>query len=372
MNPRKAGQALFCSFLLSGALYAQAPAPPAPPAAPASTPFLNFSGFVDGYGSYAPNDPASRLNYLRNFDTQANKFALNMAKFVVDHEANPVGFRVDVGGGRGLGSIFNFQDDINDFRGMRYVPQAYVTLKPASWKGVQVDFGKFFTSAGAELTETFLAWNYSRSFIYANGPYYHFGLRTSAPVTEKLTVGFQVVNGWNNVKDNNSGKTLGFTALYTEKKWSLGQNYYTGPEKTDTNKGWRNFSDTVLTVSPTDKYSTYVNFDYGHERNAFEGGAGAKWWAISNAHRYQFTDRWAGAVRLEHYNDSDGFITGSAKHLNNFTLTGEYAWAKWALARAEYRVDWSNVEAFEKGLGGSSKTQPTFLVGMVVYFGPKR
>lgn len=32
-----------------------------------------------------------------------------------------------------------------------------------------MDFGKFYTSAGAELTETHLNWNYSRSLIYANG-----------------------------------------------------------------------------------------------------------------------------------------------------------------------------------------------------------
>jgi hypothetical protein len=368
MNPRNAGKGIFFSFFLATSLFAQAPA--APPA-PAPTPFLRFSGLADVYGSYAPNDPASRLNYLRNFDTQANKFALNMAKLTIDHDANPVGFRVDLGAGRAMG-VFNFQDDINGFRGMRYVPQAYVTLKPQSWNGFQVDFGKFYTSAGAELTETYLGWNYSRALMYANGPYYHFGVRATKPVTDKLTLGFQVVNGWNNVDDNNSGKTLGFTALYTEKKWSLAQNYYTGPEKTDTNKGWRNFSDTVLNLTLTDKWTSYVNFDYGHERLVFANGKGAKWWAIANAHRYQITERVAAAVRLEHYNDTDGFITGSAKHINDFTLTGEYAWSKWALTRAEYRIDWSNVEAFEKGLGGSSKTQPTFLVGVVVYFGPKR
>ncbi len=374
MNARQFGGCAVLAFSIAGLSLGQTPTPAPPAPAPAATapaaPFLRFSGLVDGYANYASNDPASRLNYLRNFDSQANKFALSMAKLTIDHDANPIGFRLDVGAGRAMG-ILNFQDDINGFCGLRYVPQVYVTLKPQSWKGVQVDFGKFYTSAGAELTETYLGWNYSRSLMYANGPYYHFGLRATAPVTGKLTVGLQVVNGWNNVDDNNSGKTLGFTAFYSEKKWSLAQNYYTGPEKTDTNRGWRNFSDTVLNLTLSDKWSSYINLDIGHEQKVF-GDKGAKWWAIANAHRYQLTERVAVAARIEHYNDVDGFITGSAKYLNEFTLTGEYAWKKWALTRAEYRIDWSDVEAFEKGLGGSAKSMPTFLVGLVVYFGPKR
>lgn len=363
------GKAVLRVLLISLSLLVPVVAQQAGGAAPRPN-FFRVSGFVDGYANYSANDPASRLNYLRNFDTQANKFALNMAKITIDHDADPVGFRIDAGAGRAMG-VFNFFDDANGFRGMRYLPQAYVSLKPGSWKGVQVDVGKFYTSAGAELTETYLGWNYSRSLLYANGPYYHFGVRTTAPVTEKLTLGFQVVNGWNNVDDPNSGKTLGFTAFYSEKKWSVGQNYYTGPEKIGTNKGWRNFSDTVLNMSLTEKWSSYVNLDIGHERAVFDN-KGASFWGIANAHRYQLSDRVAVAGRLEHYNDVDGFITGSPKHINEFTVTGEYAWTKYALARAEYRVDWSNVAAFEKGADQFSKTQNTFLVGMVLYFGPKR
>ena len=90
----------------------------------------------------------------------------------------------------------------------KHIFQAYVSLKPAKWHGFQVDFGKFVTSAGAEVTETHLNWNYSRALLFANGPYYHFGLRTTAPLSKNFTAGVQLVNGWNNVEDNNSAKTV--------------------------------------------------------------------------------------------------------------------------------------------------------------------
>ena len=44
---------------------------------------------------------------------------------------------------------------------------AYVTLKPKQWKGVQIDVGKFVTSAGAEVIESNANWNYSRSLLFA-------------------------------------------------------------------------------------------------------------------------------------------------------------------------------------------------------------
>ena len=43
-------------------------------------------------------------------------------------------------------------------------------------------------------------WNYSRSLLFVNAiPYWHFGARTSMPVSKTDTIGFQLVNGWNNV-----------------------------------------------------------------------------------------------------------------------------------------------------------------------------
>lgn len=199
------------------------PAPSTPAPAPAKSPWsmrpVNFSGVVDGYYNYAPNHPGSRNNLYRNFDTRANSFALNMGKLTLEHNADLVGFKLDLGIGRAM-NIFNFQDTANGFNGLRYVPQAYVTFKPKQAKGLTIDFGKFYTSAGAELTETHLNWNYSRALLYANGPYYHFGLRTSMPINKNFTAGFQLVNGWNNVKDTNSGKTLGFTTALTFGKFA--------------------------------------------------------------------------------------------------------------------------------------------------------
>ncbi len=361
------------STLFCAQSFAQTTAPAPAPAAPAawSVGPINFSGLVDGYYNYASNHPGSRTNLYRNFDVRANSMSLNMAKVTLEHDADPVGFKLDLGFGRAM-DLFNFQDTANGFDNLRYVPQAYVTFKPKDGKGFQMDFGKFYTSAGAEPTETHLNWNYSRALMYANGPYYHFGLRTSMPVNKYLTAGFQLVNGWNNVEDNNSGKTMGFTTAVTLGKLTWLNTYYTGPEQNQTNQGWRNFYDTVFTFNPNDKVSTYLNIDYGTQK--FVAGKGSSdWIAVGGAARFQLTKTIAFSPRAEYYYDKDGFITGTAQKLKEVTLTGEYKLAEGLLTRLEYRRDWSDQAVFERGDNPAvSRNQSTVLIGLVAFFGPKR
>jgi len=240
---------------MGAALWGQAP--PAPPAADPAPNFtyggIGVSGIIDGYLLKSFNNPASGKTQLRNFDIDSNSFGLNMARMSFERAPEPLGFRFDMGFGKAF-DIFQSSEPTTRID-TRYLMQGYVSAKPTGWKGFQMDFGKFYTSAGAEVTETHLNWNYSRALLYANGPYYHFGVRTTMPLHKNFTAGFQILNGWNNVVDNNSGKTFGFTGALTAGKVTWANNYYVGPEKTNTNRGFRNFWDTVLLVNANDKTS---------------------------------------------------------------------------------------------------------------------
>lgn len=366
---------IFCLLLAASVFSALAQTPPA--TAPSTTngasgPFaigpLNIGGTVDAYYSLNFNHPASRVNQLRNFDIDANQFGLNMAKLNLEIAPDPVGFRVDLGFGK-MFDVFNATEPGGDF--LRYTTQAYMSVKPAAWKGAQLDVGKFYTHAGAELTETYLNWNYSRALLYANAPYYHFGARLTAPVTKNFTAGVHLVNGWNNVQDNNTGKTVGFTGAFTSSKFSWSNCYYVGPETTDENGSMRHFYDTVVSITPNSKTAFYVNFDYGRDRPG-KGLASSQFLGIGGAGRVALTDTFALAGRIEWYNDKDGFITGTTQELKEFTLTGEYKIADGFLWRLEYRRDWSDQPFFERGAGGTSKSMNTALMGFVMYFPAKK
>jgi putative OmpL-like beta-barrel porin-2 len=330
---------------------------------------IDFSGLIDGYYSFNANHPASQNNQLRNFDLKANQFSLNMAKLSLEHLPDPVGFRVDLGFGRAFDLIHSGEQAPEIFR---YLEQVYVSLKPKEAKGFEADFGEFVTSAGAEVIETKDNWNYSRSILFSYAiPYYHFGLRTSMPIGKSFTAGFQLVNGWNNIEDNNSGKTIGVTGVFTRPKFTWSNNYYTGPENTGTNSGFRNLYDTTLLLTPSDKLNAYINFDYGHARRVLSGID--RWIGVAGAVRVAPTKWFAITPRAEYYYDATGFTTGTRQKLNEVTVTGEFKMAEGLLTRLEYRRDHSDVPFFDRGqTAAASQNQTTLLVGVVAFFGPKR
>jgi hypothetical protein len=350
-----------------------APAPaPAPAAAPAPTWSIgpiDFSGLIDGYYSQNLNSPSTRTNQLYNFDVQSEQFSLNMAKLSLSHSPDPMGFQVDFGFGKAFDIVHSGESEPNIFQ---YLEQAYVSFKPAKAKGLEIDFGEFVTSAGAEVIESNGNWNYSRSLLFAYAiPYYHFGLRTSFPVGKHFTGGVQLVNGWNDIEAINSGKTVGVNGTLTYAKWNWANTYYVGPEHPNTNQGFRNLFDTVLNLTPPGKVNAYINYDYGHDKNL---GPGAMIWSgVAAAFHIQTTSKIAFTPRVEYYNDGDGFTTGTPQHLKEFTMTGEYKWTEGVLSRFEYRSDWSNVPFFEAGnVPSSSKNQQTVTIALVGFFGPKR
>ena len=180
-----------------------------------------------------------------------------------------------------------------------------------------------------------------------------------------------MVQGWNNVEPINKGKTYGVTGAYAWKKVTWNNNYYVGPEHPGTTKGWRNLYDTSVAVNATDKFTYYINFDYGRDKNV--GSGASSWNGLAGAARYAIGKKYAIAGRLEYFDDVNGFSTGLAQNVKEFTLTGEYKITDWLMTRAEFRNDWSDKPFFENSDGvPGSKTQPTLLIGMIAYFAPKK
>ena len=388
-----------------------APATPAPAAAaPAAAPSLTISapsaapepkalakswvqvsGILDGYYDYDSNNPANgstnpttgpnSYNYIRNFDIRANTVSLTEAKITLSHDPGWFGFRTDIG----LGSVFQVMHQSGNptGTGLKYVEQMYVATKPPKWKGFEADFGQFTTSAGAEVIESGDNWNYSRSLLFANAiPYYHFGLRTSIPIGSAFTGGVQVVQGWNNIFDNNSGKTIGITGVYAKKYFTWSANYYVGPENNNTNFGKRNLIDTTLLLTPSGKFNAYINYDYGQNRNATYSNSGvgtgtadlAHWQGFAGALHGQLTSKLTATARGEYYFSSDpagvkGYIPTK---LTEETITGDYLFYPGILFRAEYRHDGSNLPVFDKNKAPASATgMNTFDIALIFSFGPK-
>ncbi len=209
---------------------------------------MDVSGFLDGYYTYNPNNPTEsangKMNDYYNFNDDANQPGFSAAKLTLNHDPAPIGAHFDFIYGR-------TNRLINPKNQLEFVEQAYVSLKPAKAKGLEVDLGKWVTSAGAETIEAKDNWNYSRSLLFAWAiPYWHFGLRSSMPVSKTETIGVQLVNGWNTITQDTGGVTVGLTSALVEPKYTWNLNVYTGPQNAPGQNAYRNLFDTTLLLTP--------------------------------------------------------------------------------------------------------------------------
>jgi hypothetical protein len=344
-------------------------AAPAPAPSPWTRSGIDIYLLGDVYGDLNFNHPGSGYNQLYNFNDKANNVHLSYVEAAFEKASGVLGFRLDVDTGR-TADIVGGADD--GPRGFRYLQQMYVEFRPPKAHGVQIDFGKFVTSAGAEVIESNANWNYSRSLLFAFAiPYYHFGVRATIPVTKMFSTGVQVVNGWNSIGNNNGFKTVGVVGNFTFKKAAWANTYYNGIQKEGFVDARRQVFDSALVVNPTDKASVYFNFDYGSDR--VPQGPRATWVGFAGAARYQLNNRFAFAPRAEIFNDRNGFSTGVAQSVKEVTLTGEMKIANGLISRLEYRRDMSDKPYFDRGAGVMvAKDQSTLTLAFIAFFGPKK
>jgi Putative beta-barrel porin-2, OmpL-like. bbp2 len=353
----------------------QAPAP--------ENPVLKFfastelTGFVDAYYTYNFNKPAKEcvtvggvaiFNCLHNFDVAHNAFSLNLAELALEKKPSTdsrAGFRVDLDYGSAAAIVAGFDPGGTSI--YQNVQQAYLSyLAPTKKGSLQFDFGKWVTQHGAEVIETKDNWNYSRSLLFALAiPYYHMGVRVNYSPSDKVTFGANISNGWNNVVENNSGKTGGFMFLYkptSAVSWSA--NYMVGPETAGTNDPIRNLFDTTLVYTASPKMSLMANYDYGKDGDS-------SWQGFAGYLKYQANDWFAVIPRYEYYNDGDGFTTTLAQNVQEFTLTLEFKHKDGFLTRVEYRGDFSDEAFFHTDSDSLKKNQNVFTIGWVYSFSSK-
>jgi hypothetical protein len=369
---------------------APAPAPPPPPAAaPAPPPPpttiatllgpTTLSGFVDVYAGGNANTPFFRAAQLNNFNTATGQFGLNMIELIADKApdatAGKVGYHVSLGFGQAINAVNGTELGFD-----QYLKEGYIDY--AVTKKLTVTVGKFVTPAGAEVIESKDNWNYSRSLLFAWAiPYFHFGANAKYAFNSKFAVTGYLVNGWNNSVDNNTGKTFGFSAAWTPNaKWSVIENYLTGPEQANNNGDFRNLSDTVISYNPTAKLSLMANYDYGsdHVTTGTFSGVGpftdlykTKWSGLAGYVKYAPNAKWYVALRGEYFDDNQGFETGigpPGQELNEFTFTFQRVLAKALMTRLEVRRDNTDSRTFIKDNGTPVASQTTATLGLIYAF----
>jgi hypothetical protein len=346
--------------------------PPADPPSDIAAFFrgTELGGLVDARYTWFSTKPEGDAQF-RNFDTRHNQFGLSMAQLwlakapTADSRA---GFKVKLSVGPATTIVQSLEPGSSGV--LQNIEEGFVSFLAPIGKGLQIDAGKFVTQHGAEVIEAKDNWNYSRSLLFALAiPYYHSGVRATYSPSGKVTLMGTIVNGWNNVIENNGAKTFGAQIAYKPTAaLTLVQNYMAGPEQAADNHDWRHLFDTIATYTVNKKLSLLANYDHGQDTIA---GTKVSWQGFAGYAKIQATPRVAFSPRLEWYDDPSGFTTGTSQTLRDLTTTLELKATDAFLWRIEYRTDFSNVDVFKTASGSLKKTQSSIGVGILYSFSTK-
>ncbi|MDE3009972.1 MAG: porin [Pseudomonadota bacterium] len=372
--------ALFMATLLACASIAQAEdAPAAAPAAPAAdakpagptisdiltNSGVELKGYIDVAAEFTDLKSFSAGNPYKVFDADHSGLTMHQAAFTLDKlPKEGFGGLVNVTYGHDANVIKSYDTTAGDYLDVTQLFAQY------AHGPLTVALGKFVTLAGAEVIDSSANTNFSRSLLFGQIPFTHTGVRATYAVDDTTNLIFGVNNGWDQLKDANTQKTveLGVTANPV-KPLTLAASLYSGVEPVYgpynyaaayavpltltaqqatayRTQGNRTLFDFVGTYAASDKLSLVLNVDYAVQEN-YTNAAGAsvdaKWYGAALYVNYAIDDSNRISIRGEQLTDDQGYRTGLADYTSHkdteITLTYGYSPAKNFELRAEVRAD---------------------------------
>lgn len=327
---------------------------------------FTYSGYFDTYYFGNFNSPSTRSNLgssgiSRGFDRFPGQFQLGMFLNRMTYAYKNTEVVAEIGFGPNVeygsyGSDFRYKwgtTIANNTYSALMIKQAYVNLK-ASDK-LTFTIGQFGTHIGYEVIDAPLNFHYSINNTFNAGiPFYHLGLKANYTISSKVSVMAGIVNGTDNINDNNRGKSfIGQITVSPAKGLTVYFNTIQGNEANARSNG----KDTTSYFGVVDLVATYqVNNHlllafwgmYGTHQGEYQGSTyftETKHWSGINFYAsYKLSDLFSIGTRIEHFDNQDGaralLTNGKGTSVETYTLTGIFSLADGKLMiKPELRLD---------------------------------
>jgi hypothetical protein len=235
--------------------------------------------------------------------------------------------------------------------------EAYVgkRLNEKMW----LDGGIYLGHIGMESWISKNNYTYTRSLMLDYVPYYSTGLRLTTKHSSKTQTQLHLMNGWQNVSENNQDKALGFQISHQlNEAITLVYNNFAGNEKRSSlsPSRLRTYNDFIFYLNLSEKWKFNYSFDVGtHGKSNLSGSD--LWWATAGVLRYQFLPDQSVNFRAEHYNDRHQACVQTKSEygfvVSGFSFNYDYDFEKNFLWRTEYRIWNSENPIYPKKLQAS-------------------
>ena len=332
------------------------------------------SGFVDGYYAYDFNHPRT---LDRPYTTQAarhDEFNINLAFIAATLSGPRLRGRFGAQFGTSVQANYAAEPKVGTLSGpdvSRFIQEATVGYQVAST--LWIDGGVFFSPFGSENWISRDNWTYTRSFIADNSPYYEAGVKATWQATPAVSAQLHLINGWQNVSETNSDKSLGARIDYTPRSdVDFAYDVYIGNDQPDSALSQlRVWQEGIVQIKPMSRLQLRGTFDYGLQRRAAAVGGNGYWngWALIG--RYLVSSDAAVGARVERYSDPEQIIVTTGLpyglRVSGESVNIDVAPASRLLWRTELRVLQALDPIFTHGGGlvTSDSRHDTFVVTSV-------
>jgi hypothetical protein len=349
---------------------------------------FSISGYVDTYYFYNLNDPKSGVNKGRIFDLPHNNFNLGLVQTMITYTYGKSKVVADLvyGPNADLGNFTNFISPNPSVKtsSALAIKQAFISYNLTDKLAFTI--GQYGTHIGYELIDAPLNFNYSLSYLFGNGPFYHTGAKLDYALNDKVGLMLGVVNGWDLLQDMNKGKSITAQVHLTPvENLQVYANWIGGDEHNGNSSfgaiggSYTSLFDLTTTLQATEKFKIGLNAAYGRYSS---GGAtvdetnpwsdDATWKGASLYLNYALTDNFGLGLRAERFEDPKGVRYFGPFEGNELTLTGNVKLANGHLnVKPELRYDKAKNPFFENEAGDLKKAQMTVGAAFVYSFGNK-
>ncbi|TAD90138.1 MAG: porin [Bacteroidetes bacterium] len=322
---------------------------------------LNISGFVDVYYRY--DFAKTAANTRTAFNSSYNSFGLGMASVKLDKTLGKVGFVADLGFGQ-RAKEFSY----NDNGITAAVKQLYMTYSPT--ENLKLTAGSWATHVGYELVDAPGNRNYSMSYMFTYGPYFHTGVKAEYSFGKSgVMVGLANPTDFK-LTDNPPRMFLG--QFYTGTKNDKLKAYlnYVGGKSTDSTRGGQ--FDLVVLGTVTDKFSVGFNGTVASSTAKVRGkfADASAWWGSAVYLNLDPSPKFGITLRSELFSDEKMLLPlaglGGGTVFAN-TLSGNVHLGAITVI-PELRLDNGSKKVFFDKDGGSTKSAFSALVAAVYKF----
>jgi hypothetical protein len=326
---------------------------------------LSITGSADVYYKYDFGESSS--NTYTSFTGSHNRFQLGMGSVKLEHKTAKVDVVADLGFGR-RAQEFSY----NDQSILQAVKQLYVSYSPNST--VKFTAGSWATHVGYELVDPQLNRNYSMSYMFTNGPFFHTGLKADFTLGKSgLMVGVANPTDYKYVPEGVNNKKF-LLAQYSYTGSDLFKVYlnYVGGKSFDTSK--TNQFDVVITSKLSDKFSLGYNGTVNSIQiwDGVKNMDGKSWWGSALYLNVDPTPSFGLTLRSEYFSDKHDLKIPHPAAMNGCNIFANTLSANFKVDNLtiipEFRIDNGSQEIFMKKDGAPTKTAANVLVAAVYSF----